>query len=50
MQPGQYKSLHYTDNRGHFLGLSLMQNRREAHMFYLAREGERFRDVLVEKR
>ena len=36
--PGPYNSLHHADNRRYFLGLSLMQNQREAHMFYLARE------------
>ena len=36
--PGPYNSLCNANNRKYFSGLSLMQNRREAHMFYLARE------------
>ena len=36
--PGPYNSLHHADNRKYFSGLSLTRNRREAHMFYLARE------------
>ena len=31
-------SLHHTDNRKYFFGLSLTQNRREACMIHLARE------------
>ena len=36
--PGLYNSLRHDDRRKYFSGLSLMQNQREAHMFYLARE------------
>ena len=36
--PGPYNSLRHADSRKYFSGLSLMQNQREAHMFYLARE------------
>ena len=36
--PGPYNSLRHADNRKYFSSLSLMQNQREAHMFYLARE------------
>ena len=36
--PGPYNSLRHTDNRKYFSGLSLTRNRREAHMFYLAKE------------
>ena len=36
--PGPYNSLCHADNRKYFLGLSLTQNRREAHMFYLVKE------------
>ena len=36
--PGPYNSLRHADNRRYFSGLSLTRNRREAHMFYLARE------------
>ena len=36
--PGPYNSLRHADNRKYFSGLSLTRNRREAHMFYLARE------------
>ena len=36
--PGPYNSLCHADNRRYFSGLSLTRNRREAHMFYLARE------------
>ena len=36
--PGPYNSLRHADNRKYFLGLSLMRSRREAHMFYLAKE------------
>ena len=48
--PGLYKSLRHTDNRKYFSGLSLMQNRREAHMFYLAKEVGNFGHVLTEKK
>ena len=34
--PGPYNSLCHDNNRKHFSGLSLTQNRREAHMLYLA--------------
>ena len=37
-EPGLYNSLHHADNKKYFSGLSPTQNRREAHMFYLARE------------
>ena len=30
--PGPYNSLHHTDNRKYFLGLSLTRNRWEAHV------------------
>ena len=30
--PGPCNSLRHADNRGHFLGLSLMRNRREVHV------------------
>ena len=33
-----YNSLRRADNSKYFSGLSLMRNRREVHMFYLARE------------
>ena len=36
--PGPYNSLRHADNRKYFSGLSLTRNRREAHMFYLAKE------------
>ena len=36
--PGLYNTVHHADNRKYFLGLSLIQNWREAHMFYLARK------------
>ena len=39
--PGPYNSLHQ---------VSLMRNRREAQMFYLAREVGKFGHVLVEKK
>ena len=48
--PGLYNSLHHTDNGRYFLGLSLTQNRREAHMFFLAREVGKFGCVLLEKK
>ena len=37
-------------NKRYFPGLSLTRNRREVHMFYLAREVEKFGHVLAEKR
>ena len=39
--PGLYNSLRHADNRKYFSGLSLMRNRREEHMLYLAREMEK---------
>ena len=48
--PGPNNSLHHSDNRRYFFGLSLMWNRREAHMFYLAREVGKFGHVLAEKK
>ena len=36
--PGPYNSLRHADNRQYFSGRSLTWNRREPHMFYLARE------------
>ena len=48
--PGPYNSLCHADNRKYFLGLSLTPNRREAHMFYLAREVGKFGHVLAEKK
>ena len=47
---GLYNSLLDTDHRRYFLGLSLMQNQREAHMFYLAREVGKSGHVLAEKK
>ena len=35
---GPYNSLHHADNRKYFLGLPLTRNRKEVHMFHLARE------------
>ena len=35
---GMYNSLHHADNRKYFLGLYLMWNWREAHMFCLVKE------------
>ena len=49
-EPGPYNSLRHADNRRYFSGLSLTQNLREAHMFYLAREVGKFGDVLAEKK
>ena len=48
--PGPYNSLRHADNRRYFSGLSLTGNRREAYMFYLAREVGKFGDVLAEKK
>ena len=48
--PGLYNSLRHADNRKYFSGLSLTRNRREAHMFYLAREVGKFGHVLAEKK
>ena len=36
--PGLYDSLRHVDNIKYFSGLSLMRNRMETHMFYLASE------------
>ena len=36
--PGPYNYLHQADDRKYISGLSPMQNQREVHMFYLARE------------
>ena len=47
--PGPYYSSHHTDNRRYFSALSLTRNRREAHMFYLAKELGKFGHVLAEK-
>ena len=49
-EPGLYNLLLHADNRRHFSGLSLTQNRKEAHMFYLAREVGKFGYVLAEKK
>ena len=48
--PGPYDLLYHDDNRRYFSGLSLTQNWREAHMFYLAREVEKSGHVLAEKK
>ena len=48
--PGPYNSLGHADNRRYFLGLSVTRNRREAHMFYLAREAGKFGHVVAAKR
>ena len=48
--PGPYNSLYHTDNRRYFSGLSLTQNQREVHIFYLAREVGKFGHVLAEKK
>ena len=48
--PGPYNSLRHADNRRYFSGLSLTRNRREAHMFYLAREVGKFGHVPAEKK
>ena len=48
--PGPYNSLRHADNRRYFSGLSLTRNRREVHMFYLAREVGKFGHVLAEKK
>ena len=37
-RPGPYNPLRHADNRKYFSGLSLTQNRGEAHMFYLPTE------------
>ena len=47
--PGPYYSLRHTDNRRYFLGLSLMRNGMEVHMFYLVREVGKFGHVLYVK-
>ena len=48
--PGPYISLNHADNRRCFSGLSLTRNRKEAHMFYLAREVGKCGHVLAEKK
>ena len=48
--PGLYNSLYHADNRRYFSGLSLMQNQRKMHMFYLAREVGKFGHVLAKKK
>ena len=48
--PGPYNSLCPADNRRYFSSLSLTRNRREAHMFYLAREVAKFGHGLAEKK
>ena len=45
--PGPYNSLRHADNGRYFSGLSLMQNGREVHMFYLARELGNFHMFLL---
>ena len=45
-----YNSLRHADNRRYFSSLSLTRNRREAHMFYLARKVGKFGHVLAEKK
>ena len=47
--PGLYNSLYHTDSR-YFSGPSLTRNRREVHMFYLAREVGKSGYVLAEKK
>ena len=39
--PGPYNSLRHADNRKYFAGHCLTQNRREAHMIYMAKEVEK---------
>ena len=46
--PGPYNSLRHADNN-FFFG-SPSQNRRETHMFHVAREVEKLADVLAEKK
>ena len=48
--PGPYNSLRRPDKRRFFWCLSLMRNRREAHMFYLEREVGKFGCVLAEEK
>ena len=48
--PGPYNSLRHADNKIYFSGLSLTRNRREAHMFYLARDVGKFGHVLAKKK
>ena len=48
--PGPYNSLRHADSRRYFSGLSLTQNRREAHIIYLAREMGKFGHVLAKKK
>ena len=48
--PSPYNSLRHADNRKYFLGLSVTRNRREAHMYHLAREvGKIWRCLYLEK-
>ena len=47
--PGPHNSLHHTDNRKYFSSPFLTRNRREAHIFHLAREVEKLGDLLAEK-
>ena len=47
---GPYNSLRHADNIRYISGLFLTRNRREAHMFYLAREVGKFGHVLAEKK
>ena len=47
---GPYNSPRHADNRRYFSGLFLTRNRREAYMFYLAKEVGKFGHVLAEKK
>ena len=47
---GLYNSLCHADNRRYFSGLPLMWNRREAYMFCLAKEMEKFGYVIADKK
>ena len=48
--PGPFNPLCHSDNRRYFSGLSLTRNRREVHMFYLAREVGKSGHGLAEKK
>ena len=48
--PALYNSLRHTDNRKYFLGISVTQNQREAHMFNLAKSGKNLEMFLLRKR
>ena len=48
--PGPYNSLCDAGNRKYFFGIFLMQNWREAHMFYVGREVGKFGDALAWKK